>query len=402
MFFPLCGGPDSPIMEYRRTVFSQLVEFLPRRAFDNAVERYEGDRRVRSLSCMDQLLCMLFAQVTGRTSLRETVACLTALGPRRYHCGIRGRVARSTLADANESRDYRIFRDTALAMVAAARRELPVDQELVHLDADAYALDSTTIDLCLALFPWAHFRRRKAGIKAHTMLDLHAGVPVFVRITHGKTHDVSTLDHFLPQPGAFYVMDKGYLDYARLYRMHSAGAFFITRARVDMDFGVRERMDVDVASGIRSDRLVRLRGVKSKWRYPDTLRLIRYVDPETGKRLRFMTNNTLLDATTVALLYRKRWKIELFFKWIKQHLHIKTFFGNTPNAVKTQVWIAVIAFTLVLRLQHRYQLAHDSNQILQILSVTILEKTPVIELFSDSNIRFNETQDCKQLPLFNL
>jgi hypothetical protein len=389
-------------MNQGRAVFAQLTELLPRRALDNAVARYHGDRRVRSLTCMDQLLCMLFAQITGRSSLRETVSCLSALGSRRYHCGIRGRVARSTLAEANERRDYRIFMDTALAMIAAARIELPVDPELMRLGADAYALDSTTVDLCLTLFPWAHFRRRKAGIKAHTLLDLLTGVPVFVRVSHAKTHDLWALDQLTPQPGAFYVMDKGYTDFARLHRLHSAGAFFITRAKANLDFGVRERRPVGADTGVRSDRLIRLRGPLSQWRFPDTLRLIRYADPQTGKRLRFLTNNTTLDAATIALLYRKRWKIELFFKWVKQHLHIKAFFGTTPNAVRTQVWIAVIAYVLVVRLKHRHQLPQDANDILQILSVTILEKTPVIDLFSVSN-HDSLTHDCRnQLVLFEI
>ena len=387
-------------MELRRTVFAQLVDFLPRRAFENAVVRHRGDRRVRSLSCMDQLLCMLFAQITGRASLRETICCLDAIGPRLYHCGIRGHVARSTLADANENRSYRIFMDTALAMIKAARLELPVDVDLAPLDIDAYALDSTTIDLCLALFPWAHFRRRKAGIKAHTMLDLNVGIPVFVRITHAKTHDLWALDQFVPQAGAYYVVDKGYLDYARLYRLHSSGAFFVTRARADMDYLVRERRKVDHATGIRSDHLIRLRGNKSKDRYPDTLRLVHFVDPQTGKRLEFLTNNMLLDAKTVALLYRKRWKIELFFKWVKQHLHIKAFFGNSPNAVKSQVWIAVIAFVLITRFQHRYGLSHDTNDILQILSIATIDKTPIIELFSKKSQRSEEEQSHNQLSLF--
>jgi hypothetical protein len=389
-------------MNQGRAVFAQLAELLPRRAFDNAVARYRGDRRVRSLTCMDQLLCMVFAQVTGRSSLRETVSCLTALGGRRYHCGIRGRVARSTLAEANERRDYRIFKDVALAMVAAARIELPGDADLAPLGAEAYALDSTTIDLCLRLFPWAHFRRRKAGIKTHTTLDLHVGIPVFVRVTHAKTPDLWVLDQFTPRAGAFYVFDKGYTDFARLHRLHSAGAFFVTRAKIDLDFGVRERRPVATGTGVRSDRLIRLRGPKSRWRYPDTLRLIRYTDPDTGKRLRFLTNHTLLDAATVALLYRKRWKIELFFKWVKQHLHIKAFFGTTPNAVHTQIWIAVITYVLLLRLKHRHQLPNDPNQILQILSVTILEKTPIIELFSRSEHHPDDPSACNQLALFEI
>jgi IS4 transposase len=388
-------------MNHGRTLFAQLVELLPRRAFDNAVSRYQGNRRVRALSCMDQLLCMVFAQITGRSSLRETVSCLRALGPRCYHCGIRGRVARSTLAQANEKRDYRILMDTAMAMICAARIELPVDRDIAALKADAYALDSTTIDLCLKLFPWASFRRRKAGVKAHILLDLRVGIPVFMRVTHAKTHDLWALDQIVPQAGAFYVMDKGYIDFLRLHRVHCAGAFFITRARKDMDFGVRERLAIDAASGVRSDRLIRLRGPKSRKLYPDTLRLIVYVDPETGKRLKFLTNNLLLDAATIALLYRRRWRIELFFKWIKQHLHIKAFFGTTPNAVKTQLWAAVIVYVLVVKLKHRYQLPQEANEIFQILSVAILEKTPVFELFSEINRHPSEDGNRNQLTLFD-
>ena len=370
-------------MNQGRTVFAQLVELLPRRAFENAVERYGGQRRVRSFSCLDQLLCMIFAQVTGRASLRETVACLRAIGPRCYHCGIRGPVSRSTLADANEQRDYRIFMDTALAMISAARLELPVDADLRRLNAEAYAIDSTTIDLCLKLFPWAHFRRRKGGIKAHTMFDLRAGIPVFLRVSHAKTHDLWMLDQIMPQAGAFYVMDRGYVDFARLHRLHAAAAFFITRAKRGMDYRVIERRTLRSGGDVRSDRLVRLRGPKSRTLYPDTLRLVRYVDPDTQKRFTFLTNNLTLEPATVALLYRKRWRIELFFKWVKQHLHIKAFFGTTPNAVKAQLWIAVIVYVLTVKLKHRYQLRQDLNEALQILSVTVLEKTQVLQLFSE-------------------
>jgi hypothetical protein len=388
-------------MNQGRTVFAQLVEFLPRRAFEGAVSRYGGARRVRSLSCMDQLLCMIFAQVTGRSSLRETVLCLGALGPRLYHCGIRCAPARSTLADANERRDYRIFMDAAMAMVARARLELPADPDLRRLGADAYAVDSTTIDLCLKLFPWAHFRRRKAGIKAHTVLDLNARVPVFVRVSHAKTHDLWLLDQLTPQAGAYYVLDKGYVDFARLYRLHLAGAFFVTRAKRGMAFRVTERLAADPATGVLRDRLIRLRGPKSRKLYPDTLRLVRYADPETGKRFSFLTNNRALDAATIALLYRKRWRIELFFKWVKQHLRIKAFFGNTPNAVKTQLWVAVIVYMLVVELKHHYRLVQDLNEVLQILSVTTLEKTPVFELFSEENQRKLEGENRNQLQLFD-
>jgi hypothetical protein len=395
------GFKESP-MNQGRCVFAQLAELLPRRAFDSAVRRYGGQRRVRALSCMDQLLCMIFAQLTGRSSLRETVSCLRALGPRLYHCGIRAKPARSTLADANELRDYRIYMDTALAMIAAARLDLPVDPDLRRLRADVYAIDSTTIALCLKLFPWAQFRRRKAGIKAHTVLDLRVGIPVFIRVSHAKMHDLWVLDQITPQAGAFYVLDKGYIDFARLYRLHLAGAFFVTRAKRGMDFGVTRRLAVDPGTGVLRDRHIRLRGPKSRKLYPDTLRLVRYVDPETGKRFTFLTNNLTLDAATIALLYHKRWRIELFFKWVKQHLHIKAFFGTTPNAVKTQVWIAVIVYVLIARVKHQSQLPQDLNEIFQILSVTILEKVPVFELFSEIRRRGGSGEDCNQLPLFDI
>jgi hypothetical protein len=389
-------------MNHGRTVFAQLVELLPRKAFDLAVRRYAGRERLQTFSCMDQLLCMVFAQLTARSSLRETVSCLRALGSRRYHCGIRGPVAKSTLADANERRDYRIFRDLALAMIATARIELPVDRDLANLQAEVYALDSTTIDLCLKLFPWALFRRRKAAVKAHTVFDLNAGIPVFIRVSQGKTHDLWMLDQIVPEAGAFYVMDRGYVDFARLYRLHAVGAFFVTRAKRRMDFGVRERRAVPPQGAIRSDRLVRLRGIVSRKLYPDTLRLVRYVDPETGRRLVFLTNNLTLDPLTIALLYRKRWQIELFFKWIKQHLHIKAFFGTTPNAVQSQLWIAVLVYVLVAKFKHRHQLRQPLNEVLQILSVTILQKTLINELFSQETMRNESIVNHNQLRLFKL
>lgn len=389
-------------MNQGQTVFTQLTELVPRRAFENAVQRYEGHHRVRSFSCMDQLLCMIFAQITGRASLRETVTCLRAIGPRRYHCGIRGPVSRSTLADANEQRDYRIFMDTALAMIAAARLELPVDVDLIRLKAEAYAIDSTTIDLCLKLFPWARFRRRKGGIKAHTMFDLRTELPVFLCVSHAKTHDLWMLDQIIPQAGAFYVLDRGYIDFARLHRLHTAAAFFVTRAKRGMDYRVIDRREVAPGGNVQSDRLVRLRGPKSRRLYPDTLRLVGYVDPDTGKRFMFLTNNLTLDAKTIALLYRKRWRIELFFKWVKQHLHIKAFFGTTPNAVKSQLWIAVIVYVLTVKLKHRHLLSQDLNEVLQILSLTILEKTPVHRLFSEVRNANETSEDCNQLLLFEL
>jgi hypothetical protein len=350
---------------------------------------------------MDQLLCMIFAQLTARSSLRETVACLRALGSRRYHCGIRIAPPRSTFAQANERRDYRIFMDTALSMIAAARIELPIDADLRRLKLRAFAIDSTTIDLCLKLFPWAQFRRRKGGIKAHTMLDLRVGIPVFMRVSHAKTADVQVLDQIIPQAGAFYMMDKGHIDFARFYRFHLAGAFFVTRTKSNMDFGVRQRLSVMPGGPVTLDQLIRLRGPKSRRLYPDTLRRIRYIDPDSGKRLIFLTNHLTMNALTIALLYRKRWKIELFFKWVKQHLHIKAFFGTTSNAVKTQLWIAVMVYVLVHRLKHRHGLSQNPNEILQVLGVTLFEKAPVNLVFSELRQENQESENHNQLSLFN-
>lgn len=389
-------------MNHGRTIFARLLELLPRKAFDLAVRRYDGEHRVRMLSCRDQLLCLIFAQLTTRSSLRETVSCLRALGTQRYHCGIRGSVAKSTLADANERRDYRIFQDLALVMIAAVRRELPVDPELQALGADVYALDSTTIDLCLKLFPWAGFRRHKGAVKAHVLLDVGTGIPVFMRVSTGKTHALWRLDQFLPLAGAFYALDRGYVDFARLHRLHTAAAFFVTRAKRRMDYRVLERRPVPVQGPVRSDRWVRLRGPLSQTLYPDTLRLVKYVDPETGRRLLFLTNNLTLDPLTIALLYRKRWQIELFFKWIKQHLHIKAFFGASPNAVQTQLWIAVIVYVLVAKCKQRHQLPQELNEILQILSVTILQKTLINELFSKEQVSYGNPENRNQLRLFDL
>lgn len=287
-----------------------------------------------------------------------------------------------------------------MALIATAQSELPGYAGLRRLHRRVYAIDSTTIDLCLALFPWAHFRRGKAAVKAHAVFDVSSGIPVFVRISHGKTHDLWMLDQIVFQPGAFYVMDKGYLDFARLYRLHQSGAFFVTRAKRNPDFTVRERRRVKPDGPVTSDRLVRLRGPLSRTLYPDTLRLIRYVAPDTGKRLRFLTNHLTLDAPTVALLYRRRWRIELFFKWAKQHLHIKSFFGVTPNAVKTQVWIAVIVYVLVVRLKHRYQLSRDLNEIFQVLGVTLGDKEPVSQVFSRGRAQHPQPEDRNQLKLF--
>lgn len=387
-------------MAHRRTLFAQLIELLPRRAFESAVARYQGDHRVRSLSCMDQLLAMIYAQITGRSSLRETALCLHALGPQRYHCGIRGRVPKSSLADANESRDYRIFRDIALSMIATARRELPVDPELSELHANAYVLDATTIDLCLKLFPWAHFRRRKAAVKLHTLMDLHRQLPLFITVSHGKCHELHTLDALTIERGAYYIMDKGYIDFGRFYRLHQTGAYFVTRAKRRMTFSVASRRKVTPGGPVQRDQLIRLRVYRTRKLYPDVLRRIVYRDPETGKRLVFITNEQLLSAELIALLYRKRWQIELFFKWIKQHLHIKAFFGRSPNAVALQVWVAVIVFVLVLRFRHRHQLRQSPSEIMSIFSTMLLEKTPANQVFSEFGEHFEDHGNHNQLTLF--
>jgi len=388
-------------MNIGRTVFAQLLELLPRRAFELAVTRHRTSGRPLALSCMDQLLCMIFAQITGRSSLRETVTCLRAIGSRRYHLGIRHTPARSTLADANERRDHRIFVDTAMSMIASARQELPVDADLKRVGIRAaFALDSTTIDLCLALFPWARFKRRKGAIKAHVLMDLNAGLPVFMRISHGKTSDISTLDRMMYLPEAFYVLDRAYVDFERLHRLHQAAAFFVTRPKRGMKFRVKRRLPADTARGVIRDRLIRLTGQHPRRLKSWTLRLIRYQDPADGKRLTFLTNHLTLEAWQVALLYRKRWKIELLFKWMKQHLHIKSFFGTTPNAVKSQMWIAVITLVLIHRLKHRLGLRQSPNEIAQILSVTLCEKTPINQAFFEEVEQNAQTHDHNQLMLF--
>jgi len=352
---------------------------------------------------MDQLLCMVFAQLTGRSSLRETVTCLRAIGSCRYHLGIRHTPARSTLADANERRDHRIFADTAMSMIASARQELPADPDLRRLKIKAaFALDSTTIDLCLALFPWARFKKTKGAIKAHVLLDLLVGIPVFMRVSNAKASDVSTLDLLPLLAGAFYVLDRGYVDFQRLFRIHQAGAFFVTRPKRKMSYRTIKRLPPDPQAGVVSDQIIRLRGRHGKDIARWDLRRIWYVDPASGRRLKFLCNELQLPARQIALLYRKRWRIELLFKWMKQHLHIKAFFGTTPNAVKSQLWIAVIVLLLIHRLKHLLNLSQTPNEIAQILSVTLCEKTPINKAFFDDHPQIPELPDHNQLLLFGL
>ena len=330
-----------------QVVFAQLMEFLPRHEFNTCVRRYRGDSRARGFSCRDQLLAMAFAQLTYRESLRDIETCLRALKPKLYHAGFRGKISRSTLGDANKRRDWRIWADFAHVLIRRARALYAKDDFGVALKQTAYALDSTTIDLCLALFPWAHFRRHKGAVKMHTLIDLRGNIPCFIRITHGKTADVTVLDHLPVEPGTFYVMDKGYIDFGRLYAFTRQMAFFITRARNNTDYTRRESRLVDKSTGLRSDQTIVLQGRRTSHFYPAPLRRVAYYDAEHDRRLVFLTNNFELPALTIARLYRCRWQVELFFKWIKQNLRIKVFYGNSVNAVKTQVWIAVSVYVLV-------------------------------------------------------
>jgi transposase len=372
-------------MHEGRTVFAQLMDWLPEYEFDKCVRCHRGDYHVRSLTCYEQFLIMAFAQLTWRESLRDIETCLRALGPKLYHAGIRSRVSRSTLADANETRPWQIYADFAQVLIAQAS-VLYADEDFgVELQQTAYALDSTTIDLCLALFPWAKFRRHKAAIKLHTLLRLRGGFPTVVIITAGKVHDVNILDELGFEPGAFYIVDRGYLDFARLHRIQRSGAFFVTRAKKNSRFRRRYSRPVDKSTGLLFDQTVVLSGFYSQQQYPEPLRRIGYRDPATGKKLVFLTNNFTLAALLIAHLYRARWQIELFFKWIKQHLRIKAFYGTSENAVKTQIWIAITVYVLVAIIKKRLHLSQSPYTILQISSLTLFEKMPILQAFAPSS-----------------
>ena len=388
-------------MNQGRTVFSQLIAFLPDREFRRCVARYDGDAGTREFSCWDQYLTMAFAQLTYRESLRDIEACLRAMGPKLYHMGFQGNVARSTLADANESRDWRIFADFAQILIRIARPLYATDPMGVDLDQSLYALDSTTIDLCLSLFPWAKFRRHKAAVKMHTLLDLHGNIPTFIRITDGKVHDVNILDEILPEPAAFYVMDRGYVDFERLYAFTLSAAFFVVRTKSNILLQRRYSHPVDKTTGVRSDHTVILAAIDSAKVYPDQLRRVSYLDVKTKKRFKFLTNNFTLPALTIALIYKSRWQVELFFKWIKQHLRLKAFYGTSENAVKTQIWIAVSVYVLVAIVRKQLGLEVSLYQILQILSVTLFEKTPILEALRPSNSKNHLVDTGKQLILFD-
>jgi len=388
-------------MNQGRTVFSQLISFLPDREFRRCVERYRGDIRLRGFSCWDQYLAMAFAQLTYRESLRDIEACLRSMQGKLYHLGFRGKVARSTLADANESHDWRIFADFAQALIAIARPLHARDPIGVDLEQSLYALDSTTIDLCLSLFPWARFRRRKAAVKMHTLLDLHGNIPTFIRVTSGDVHDVNLLDAILPEAGAFYVMDRGYIDFQRLFIFTLSSAFFVVRTKSNVLLQRRYSHPVDKSTGVRSDQTVILTSFESASAYPDALRRISYFDAETNKRLKFLTNNFVLPALTIAQIYKCRWQVELFFKWIKQHLRIKAFYGTSENAVKTQIWIAVSVYVLVALIRKRLGLEASLYQTLQILSVTLFEKTPILCALQAIDVEANFAENVNQLILFD-
>jgi hypothetical protein len=385
-------------------VFAQLMNLLPRHAFKACVRRYRGDYRARGFSCRDQFLCMAFAQITFRESLRDIETCLRSVQPKLYHAGFRGRIARSTLGDANHRRDWRIYADLAQILIARARSLYANEPFGVYLEHAAYALDATTIDLCLTLFPWAPFRRHKAAVKLHTLLDLRGNIPTFIRVSSGKTHEVRMLDELWIEPGAFYVMDKAYLDFARLFRLHQQAAFFVIRAKRNQACLRRASRGVDKSQGVRCDQTIALTGPLVSQKYPEPLRRVAFYDVEQRRRLVFLTNNFTLEALTIAELYRCRWQIELFFKWIKQHLRIKAFYGHSDNAVKTQVLIAVSVYLLAAILKKELNSPLSLAEILQILSVNTFEKTPLSQLLSTFQHQKHKkliTSDPNQLWLFD-
>jgi len=389
-------------MNAGRTVFAQLIAELSHPEFQKCVSRYDGDHHHRSLSCWDQYLAMAFAQFTYRESLRDIEACLRSMSGKLYHMGFRSRITRSTLADANETHDWRIFADFAQHLIGIARPLHAEDAMAVDLDHSLYALDSTTIDLCLSLFPWAKFRQHKGAVKMHTLLDLHGNIPTFIRITNGKVHDVNILDEIQPEAGAFYVMDRGYIDFERLYWFTLSSAFFVIRTKQNVILQRRYSHPVDKTTGVRSDHTVILTAIDSVKAYPDALRRVSYLDVETRKRFKFLTNNFTLPALTIAHIYKSRWQVELFFKWIKQHLRIKAFFGTSENAVKTQIWIAVSVYVLVAIVRKRLALDASLYQILQILSLTLFEKTPILQALQAPDSQEELPDSGNQLILFDL
>jgi uncharacterized protein DUF4372/DDE family transposase len=387
-------------MNFGKTIFSQLMDLVPSYEFRRCVERHDGNYKVKSFSCWDQFLTMAFAQLTYRESLRDIETCLRAAPAKLYHLGIRGQVSRNTLAHANYVRSWKIYADFAQVLIQIARGLYVNEPFGVHLAQTVYALDATVIDLCLSIFPWAQFRRRKAAVKLHTLIDLRGNIPTVIIITSGKTHEVKILDQLIWESGAIYLMDRGYLDFARLYRIHQSAAFFVTRARKRFDFQRISSRQVDKTTGLRCDQTVTLNNPIPKRGYPEHLRRIRYYDAIRQKRLVFLTNNFLLPALTIVDLYRCRWQVELFFRWIKQHLRIKAFYGTSENAVKTQVWIAISTYVLVAIAKKSLNLERSLYSILQILSVSLLEKNPIYQALSKPKGNQTNLESCKQLELF--
>ena len=385
-----------------KTIFSQVMDFLPMHSFRRCVNRYNGNKGIKKFSCLDQFMCMAFAQLTYRESLRDIECCLRSMQRKLYHMGIRSKIARSTLAYANENRDWRIYCDFAQVLIHIARK-LYADEEFgLELEETVYALDASTIDLCLSLFPWAKFRKTKAAVKLHTLLDLRGNIPTFIAITDGKVHDVNILDELIPEPGAIYVMDRGYLDFARLYTIHQGCAFFVIRSKKNTRFSRVYSHRVDKSTGIQCDQSITLSGFYPKKEYPEKLRRVKFFDIEKKRRFNFLTNQFALPALTIAELYRSRWQIELFFKWIKQHLRIKAFYGTSENAVKTQIWIAVSVYVLVAIIKKRLKIDQSLYTILQILSITLFEKMPLYQILEKSDYKNQITSPYIQLNLFDI
>lgn len=387
-------------MNQGQTIFSQVVDFLPKKKFRQCVNRYSGNHRIRSFTCHNQFLCMAFAQLAYRESLRDIECCLRAMREKLYHMGIRGKVSRSTLADANEIRDWRIYSDFAQILIHEARGLYVEDDFGLELKETVYALDSSTIDLCLSVFPWARFRKTKAAVKLHTLLDLRGDIPTFIWITDGKVHDVNVLDHLIPEPGAIYIMDRAYLDFHRLYQMHQSSAIFVTRSKTNTGLRRLYSHKVDKNTGVRYDQIVVPTGFYAKKDYPAKLRRIKYFDAEQGRTFIFLTNQFTLPALTIAELYRYRWRVEIFFKWIKQHLRIKKFFGTSENAVKTQIWIAISTYVLVAIMKKRMKIDLTLYTILQILSISLFEKMPIYQVLAQSDYKKPITTRDIQLNLF--
>lgn len=389
-------------MNRGQTVFSQIMDFVPMYEFRKCVKRYDGSYKVRKFSCWDHFLCMAFAQLTYRESLRDIESCLNSMRGKLYHMGFRGGIARSTIAYANEKRDWRIYADFAQGLIHMARDLYRDDEFGIDLENTVYALDSTTIDLCLSLFPWAHFRKQKAAVKLHTLLDLRGNLPAYIHITDGKMHDVNILDELIPEAGAYYVMDRGYVDFARLYALNQHKAFFVTRAKTNMKFRRLYSHPVDKDSGLRCDQTIMLSGFYASKDYPEKLRRTRYHDQESGNSFTFLSNNFIIPPLTVAQLYKSRWQVELFFKWIKQHLRIKSFYGTSVNAVKTQIWIAISVYLLVAIIKKKLGLKQNLYTILQVFSLTLFEQVPIEQILSNWLYTDQDGVENKQLLLIDL